>query len=267
MKKAQMFIFCTFCLCMLILAGNVSAYDAAYTHTDYTGSTMPTLDGKYTTADEYSSGASLGFGTNAVFRDFWATSGNVFENFILETMDTTNDAGDFYEICYDSNADGGAAPKTDDFKIVITGHGSSATVAWYRGTDTAWAATTGPTTAFFDFKESLDTSPTNSTPHYMVEVKVDKQDTTAFGITVLGMNFAMRISYSDAAAGGNGVQTWPPASTSNSPDGWGYVPYSMDAVPESLSLGVILSLSTIAIISGAVLLNKRPKTVNLTHIP
>lgn len=266
MKKLRMLIFSTLALCTLLLAGNVFAYNSAYQHTDYNGSAMPTLDGKYTTDDEYSMGASLGFGTNAVFRDFWASSGNVFENFILETMDTTNDAGDFYEICYDSGADGGAQPNTDDFKIVVTGHGASATAQWYRGTGTGWTTTTGPTAAFFDFKESLATSPTSTTPHYMVEAKVDKQDTTAFGIVVLGMNFAMKLSYSDAATGGNGVQSWPPAASSDNPDTWGYVPYSMDPVPESLSLAVVLSLSTVAIVSGVILSRKRPKMANMMKL-
>ncbi len=261
MKKITTIIVCLFAFSILALANSASAYNASYQQTDYTGTTMPTLDGRYTTSDEYSAGASLGFGTNAVFRDFWASSGNVFENFILETMDTTNDATDQYVICYDSTADGGTAPKTDDFKIVITGHGTSATAAWYRGTGSAWTAVTGPAAAAFDFKESLATSPTSSTPHYMVEVKIDKQSTDPFSITVLGMNFAMRLSYTDAAT--SNVQSWPPAPASNDvPDGWGYVPYSMDPVPESLNVGVVLALSSAAVIAGVIIVRK-PKALAL----
>jgi hypothetical protein len=261
MKKIVAILVCIFTLSLLAFAGNAAAYNAAYTQTDYTGSTMPTLDGKYTSMTEYSVGASLGFGTTGVFRDYWASSGNVFENFILETMDTTNDATDAYTICYDSNADGGSTPKTDDFKIVITGHGSSATVAWYKGTGTAWAAAATPATAIFDFKESIGTSPTSSTPHYMVEAKIDKQDTTAFGASIIGMNFGMRLAYTDAST--STTQTWPPApATADNPDGWGYVPYSMDAVPESLTLGLVLALSSVAVVAGVVLI-KKPKTLAL----
>jgi hypothetical protein len=261
MKKLIGLFVCIFTLSLLLFAGNATAYNSAFTHTDYMGSAMPTLDGKYTTPAEYSAGASLGFGTDGVFRDIWASSGNVFENFILETMDTTNDPTDSYTICYDSNADGGSTPKIDDFKIVITGHGASATVAWFKGTGTAWATAATPGAAIFDFKESLATSPTSSTPHYMVEAKVDKQDTTAFGAVIIGMNFAMRIAYYDASTGT--TQAWPPApATADNPDSWGYVPYSMEAVPESLTLGLVLALSSFAVVAGAVLVRK-PKALAL----
>jgi hypothetical protein len=265
MKKITTIIVCLFALSILALANIVSASNTSYTQTDYNGSTMPTLDGRYTTSDEYSAGAALGFGTNAVFRDFWASSGNVFENLIFETMDTTNNAGDQYVICYDSNNDGGTAPQTDDFKIVITGHGTSATAAWYRGTGSAWTAVTGPAASAFDFKESLATSPTSSTPHYMVEAKIDKQDTAAFGITVLGMNFAMKLNYTDA--GTSTSQSWPPAPASNDvPNSWGYVPYSMDPVPESLNVGVVLALSSVAVIAGVIIVRK-PKALALKISP
>jgi hypothetical protein len=250
MKKTRITIFCIVALLALSMAGSVAAYNAVYTHTDYMGSTSPTIDGKYTSADEYSAGASHGFGTNGVFRDTWTIPGNVMENMIVETMDTTNDASDNYIICYDSTADGGNTPKTDDFMIKVIGHGSSATCQWYRGSGTAWTAVSGPTSAFFEWKESLATSPTSSTPHYMVELRVDKQDTTAFGITVLGMNFAMSVAYNDTHTGG-GVQAWPPTAVATNPDTWGYVPYSMDPVPESIGIGVIIALSSVAVIAGS----------------
>jgi hypothetical protein len=265
LKKIIAIFVCIFTFSILALAGNAAAYNTAFTQTDYMGSTLPTLDGQYTSPTEYSAGASLGFGTTGVFRDIWVSSGSVYETFILETMDTTNDATDTYTICYDSNADGGSTPKTDDFKIVITGHGSSATVAWYKGTGTAWATAATPAAAIFDFKESLATSPTSSTPHYMVEAKIDKQDITAFGASIIGMNFAMRIAYTDAST--STTQAWPPApATADNPDGWGYVPYSMDAVPESLTLGLVLALSSVAVVAGVVLI-KKPKALALNFSP
>jgi hypothetical protein len=261
MKKIVAIFVCIFTLGIIACAGSAAAYNAAFTQTDYMGSTMPTLDGKYTTLSEYSASAALGFGTNAVFRDYWIYSTSVYENFIFETMDTTNDPTDAYTICYDSTPDGGSAPKTDDFKIVITGHGSSATVAWFRGTGTGWTAAATPATAAFEFKESIGTSPTSSTPHYMVEVKIDKQDSTAFGIAVIGQQFGMRLAYTDAST--STTQAWPPApATADNPDSWGYVPYSMDAVPESLTLGLVLALSSVAVVAGVVLI-KKPKTIAL----
>jgi hypothetical protein len=258
---------CLLSIFMLTLAGNASAYNSSYTHYDYNSTTIPTIDGQYTGgATEYAAGASVGFGTDAVYRDVWGTSGNVQEFMILETMDTTNNATDSYTICYDSTADGGTSPKTDDFKIVITGHGTSAAATWYRGTGTAWAPTSGPASTYFEFKESLATSPTSAVPHYMVEVRVDKQDTTAFGIVVLGMNFAMRVAYNDTHASLAGVvQSWPPApSTDTNTDTWGYVPYSSEAVPENFSVIIAVTLSSIAVVAGSVLMRKHSKQAKYT---
>jgi hypothetical protein len=261
MKKSIIATLCLLLMLAIALAGKAAAYNASYTHTDYSGTTAPTIDGQYTTSTEYSAAASIGFGTDAVYRAFWVTVTNVQEFMIVETMDTTNDAGDYYVICYDSAADGGTTPNTDDFKIVITGHGTSATQQWFRGTGTGWSSVTPPATAVFNFKESLATSPTSTTPHYMVEMTVDKQETATFGISIIGINYAMRVSYNDTHTGTGTVQAWPPSpATDDIPDGWGYMPADLSgSVPESFSIIIIVALSSIAIVAGSVLLRKHTK--------
>ena len=49
---------------------------------------------------------------------------HAYENQLIETSDATDDTGDYWEICFDGSADGGAAPQADDFKVVIAGHGA-----------------------------------------------------------------------------------------------------------------------------------------------
>jgi hypothetical protein len=106
----------------------------------------------------------------------------------------------------------------------------------------------------------LSTSPTSNVPHYMVEFRIEKQDTTAFGQVVLGMNFAMCVSYNNTGTGG-GVQTWPPSANINNPNTWGYVPYSMSAsdtpVPETVTVSMVLALSTVAVLAGSICLRKK----------
>jgi len=100
-------------------------------------------------------------------------STSVFENILVETSDATDDAGDYFEICFDGTPNSGTAPQTDDFRVVITGHGATATIQWYVGTGTAWATTTASVT----WAQSLSTSPKISAPHYILEMQIDKQGT------------------------------------------------------------------------------------------
>jgi hypothetical protein len=266
LKKSKIATLCILSLLAIAFAGKAAAYNSSFTHTDYQGTNAPTIDGQYTGGSaEYSAAAAVGFGTDAVYRAFWVIVTNVQEFMIIETMDTTNDPNDYYVICYDSAADGTGQnpPQTDDFKIVITGHGTSATQQWYRGTGTTWSSVAAPATAVFNFKESLATSPTSTTPHYMVEMTVDKQDTATFGISIIGINYAMRVSYNDTNTGSGTVQAWPPSpATDDIPDGWGYMPADISGgtVPEGFSIVIIVALSSIAIVTGSVLLRKHAKT-------
>lgn len=264
MKKTQVIIFCISSIFILALASNVAAYNDAYTHTCYNSGTLPTIDGKYIANEEWAASKSETFGTNGIWRDFWASSGGVFENILIETADNTNDAGDYWQICFDGSADSGTAPQEDDFRVDIVGHGESQTVTWYKGTGTGWTAIASPPATDFICAQSLDVSPLISTQHYILEMSVNKQSTALGGSQILGMQFAMRIAYYDAHEGGNGLQEWPPApATRDNPSGWGYIPYEMAPnpspdVPENLGVIVIVGLSTVAVVAGATLLRKKP---------
>ncbi len=254
---------------VIAISGTAVAYNAAFTETCYLMSNPPTIDGKYTSGTEWSETQATTFGANGLWRTGWTFSPSVYACFLIETADTTNDAGDYWAITFDGTAaggttepNGGTAPQVDDFKLVVTGH-TSPTVQWYRGTGSAWTPVATPSTwsaAIFSQAQSLSASPTNSTPHYIWEMFFDKTD-TAFGQTIVGYNWASYVAYYDAHAGGYGLQQWPPTPAADTnPNSWGYVPYVMEAIPETLNIGIFIALSSVAIIAGSVILSKRALT-------
>jgi hypothetical protein len=265
MKKIGIATFCMLSLFALSLIGFAGAYNATYTHTNYLSSTTPTIDGTYDQGADWLESGTQTFGTNGIFRDEWVMTPTT-ANLLIETTDGTNDAGDHWVVCFDSTdaggatePDGGAAPQTNDFKVVVTGHDASATVQWFRGTGTAWAAAATPSAAIVKMAQSLAPyTPKIGTPHYVLEMSIDKTDTTAFGIVIMGYNWAQYVSYYDAHAGGNGLQSWPPASATPAgspdvPNSWGYIVYAFAAngtpdLPEGLTIGVMLALSSAAVI-------------------
>jgi hypothetical protein len=274
MKKLGIFIFCVLALFVLAFVGSAGAAgNAAFTHTNYLSSTEPTIDGTYAPGAEWLESGTQYFGTNGIFRDEWTMGTPVKANLLIETTDNTNDAGDYWVVCWDSTADGGATepnggahPQTDDYKLVITGH-DAPTVQWYKGTGTAWATVASPAAAVFTQAQSLSVTPKIGTPHYVLEFFIDKTD-TSLGTVIMGYNWDQYTAYYDAHAGGNGLQSWPPANatppgSADVPDSWGYIPYAFNAnptpdVPENIGIAVMLAVSSVAV-AGVVLLRKLQK--------
>jgi len=263
MKKEKIIVITMLSVLTLTLAGTITAYDDSYTIIDYMCSAPPVIDGQFTSDDEWIASAGVPFGANGIFRNQWLFSTSVFENQLIETADDTNDAGDYWEICYDGNANGGAAPQADDFRVVVQGHGEAATVTWYQGSGSGWTEITGPSSASFSQAQSLSTSAVISEPHYILELTIDKQSTELGGAQILDQRYAIRFAYYDAHAGGHGLQVWPPESNRDAPNGWGYVDYLMIVnpepdIPEGFGVGVVIGLSCLAVVAGTVLLRKRP---------
>jgi len=237
---------------MIASIGTASAFQTGYSNLSYWLANAVTWDGKWTSATEWVDAMPSNFGTNAAFREKFdlVTEGEtyiVFYDTIIESWDNTNDAGDYYEICIDGLMDGGTAPKVDDYKVNIYGHAPTATVQWYKGTGTGWANTTTP--AGFVWGEALASSPTTSANHYSAELKVPKSGIGA------GAEIWVRVAYYDAHAGGYGLQAWPPTSA-NTPDAWGDIPYTTEAIPEGFNFGILAVLSSIAVVAGAICIRK-----------
>ena len=172
---------------------------------------------------------------------------------------TTDNAGDVFTFCFDGQTDGGTAPKTDDVKIEITGH-AGGTIRAYRGTGTTWAldaAIVFGTNVIIG--TSIAASPASATPHWIIEMKFDKTG----AIAGTGIASCVRLQTYDASAGGAGTLMWPPMSTADAPDSYGYLnaDISGGSVPEGLTMGIMVLMSTVAVIVGARYFSK-PKIKN-----
>jgi hypothetical protein len=247
-------------LFLAMYAGPVQAFSTA-TQQIFSAAADSTFDGKWTTNTEWDDGATSNIasgGTNTgIFRNKWYLITDpaflVYDEYIIEALtDTTNDAGDYVQIIYCTASDGGTAPKTDDFRIDYVGHGATATKTTYKGTGTAWAAAalTDVTIAQLMSISKLG----GSTPHWTTEVKLDKSDNGG------GMNNYIMVSFYDASNPTQGVCTWPPSANANVPDTWGLNDAgAFGAIPESLGIGTIMVLASVAMIVGFVCLRKLPK--------
>ena len=252
-------------LCLLVNIATVKASYLNYSHTTYSLQNPVTLDGKWTSPTEWTDGGDTTFGntSNAVFRSKWemvsdGSAFSVFQYIIVEILnDNTNDTGDYWQFCFDGDESGGAAPKagdiasdTMDIRIDILGHNN---LTAYYGTGTGWSPVSAPAT--FQWSNAINTSPTSSTPHWILEVKIDKIN---FGIAA---DYWLRVAYYDASRAAAGVQAWPPTSR-DVPDNWGDIPYVSGAIPENLAVGVVVLLSSVAVLVGSFVLRKK-KTLRL----
>lgn len=258
MKKTIRIAFCVLVLCSLLLVGIANASNAAYPVTEYQWVTQATIDGKWTTASEWTDGPIFTMSNNAMYEykiDF--TSYGLA--WLVETFgDNTNDTGDLCQICLDPDNSGGTTPQAGDFKIEIKGHTS---LKVYTGTGTGWSEIAG--TNELQWANTRTTSPYGSTSHWVVEVTdPDKQVGTI--VTPAPPN-GMGVFAYDASAGK--TSAWPPDADVNVPNGWGQINnFEMAGIPEGSSLGVTVLLASVAVIVGSIYLRKRPKSTIVTQI-
>jgi hypothetical protein len=239
------------CGVLLLNAGIAQAGNEAYSITENYQATAVTVDGTWGASEwlpddawiEYMSGTTTKFGYKMD-----TNTGPYLMSWAIETTDTTNDAGDIWQICIDGTNDGGTTPKTDDNKIEITGH---TTLKVYKGTGTGWEEMTGATV---EWKDSM------ATGHWVLELQADKATLGDWGGSAPPQG--LRVAMYDAS-----TQTWvqwAPASTADNPDSWGMIA-TFGTLPEGLSFGIVALLST-AVIAGAFVLSKRAKSANLALI-
>lgn len=156
-------------------------------------------------------------------------------NLYIESTDTTNDPGDYWQICIDTTGNRSSTPQTDDYRIDITGHN---TVTWYKGNGTGWVVTTAPTAVVhrwvgtywtavsmptavtLDWNNSLAASNKSSVPHWTCEVRLNLTN------LYLRDDVVVRVAYFDSSNPSIGVQAWP-ASSVDSPQDWGAIPTSL----------------------------------------
>jgi hypothetical protein len=243
-------------LCSLSLPTLVSALAEGYTSTDYQALTTPTMDGKWTTTNEWVDAAPpTNLGTDFVWREKWTYPSDIYQHFIIEFFtDSTNDAEDYYEICYDTSADGGTAPQADDVKVEWKGHSASG-LKVYKGNGSGWVQYTTLAAGAVNGSDTLTTSPLNSNQHWVFELTILKTD--IFDISGSSYQPGLRVAVYDASNSAAGVKAWPAAST-NAPSTWGLEIGTMENIPESLAIVAVVVLSSFAVLAGAYVLRKRP---------
>jgi hypothetical protein len=226
---------CTIALCSLCFVRTVSATKAGFSQTDGTG-TLVTVDGIISPSewdDSWKGNLYDGWTLmNSTYRVKWAQADTNlwYDQWLFEILgDNTNDTGDFIQICYDSTLDGGAAPQTDDYLVNYTGH---STVNVYQGTGTGWA----PTSIGVIVAGKISASSASATPHWIIEIDVENPWEST----------GDRMVAYDAST--NTTLMWPPYSNANVPDDYGYSEISYGTIPEGLTIGVMVLLSTVAVI-------------------
>jgi hypothetical protein len=245
----------------------VNAQYAGYEINNYLAIDDPVEDGAWTTDTEwYDAAIPPNLDANFQWRMKWTYPSNIFEHFLIELLDdTTDDTGDYVQICIDHLADGGTAPQSDDFRIDWVGHGDPGLTV-YRGDGSGWVVYTDYTwdTELF-VAESISASPLDSTPHWIVEIRMDrtKAEFSTASAGSQGYEPFIRVAAYDESNSGAGVQAWPPTSQ-DVPSDWGLehglYETNPNPIPEPMTIMTIVLLSSVAVVAGSNFLRKRRKT-------
>jgi len=260
MKRALLVTLSVIAVCSLCLAGTVSAYKAGYIFPNYQGTEI-TADGAVGAGEWTDSfGDWLYDGwtkTTSTIYHKWEMGGTPYiaDQWLIEVLsDTTNDAGDVFYYSFCGAQDDAATPQAADDVLINHTH-STTTIS--RGTGTGWAP--DPAIVLGEnviIASSIAASPLSATPHWIIELKFDK--TGAIAGTLFDSN--VRLAAYDASTGKTVM--WPPMSEKDVPSSWGLNDYSSFAgqsIPEGLTIGVMLTLSSVAVIVSTHYFRKKPK--------
>jgi hypothetical protein len=257
MKKMIVTTFCILMLCsllVLITAGTTMAAEPGYERISWYTQVPPTIDGAWTSEDEWTDGEITMIGEDVAFRSTWDMDEFVTTRWVVEFFsDTTDDPEDYWQFCIDGDQGGGSAPQAGDYKFEITGHTD---LVWYEGDGTGWTEVALDESEM-PWANSLSDSPTNSTPHWILEFQIPKNT----GTVTMGILWNFRLAVYDASNPDAGVLAWPPTDP-DVPEGWGVENYSSDPIPEGLGFGVLVLLSSVAVIVATLSFRKRSKINN-----
>jgi len=255
-KKVYTIIMIAFMTLLLVSIGAINCVSAqGVERISWTTVVYPTIDGEWNPDEEWTDGGDVTtIGEDVSFTSTWdfVSMEEVYTRWLVEFLsDTTDDDEDYWELCFDGDQSGGSAPQEGDFKFVITGHTD---LVWYEGDGTGWTEKELDESEM-DWASSLSASPTDSTPHQILEFQTNKHG----GTWQLGITWNVRVAAYDASNPDAGVLAWPEGSDANDPSGWGIENYTSETIPEGLSFGVLVLLSSAAVIGATVVLRKRSK--------
>ena len=247
MKKALLVALAVVALCSVFLAGTVSAAKEGFGFAMGGTATASTIDGTEASG-EWDTDSFKDFlwdgwtQTTDYFRTKWTNEEVIAEEWLVSVVsDTTNDAGDYVKLSVDNSVefgappDGGTAPTAQCFQLKVMGDG---TMTMEKGTGTGW----GPFAEAIsgtDFKAA-----TSVNGGRVYEIFLDK-GVSAGGALAMGYHNNARIETYDASTGK--TLMFPPDSSADVPDTYAEGTTG-DVVPEVLTIGVMLSLSAVAVI-------------------
>ena len=256
--KKPLIAFCILALCSLLLSINVvtiKATESGYTRTDYMPDTSVTItiDGNWTTTNEWTlNGEVTMIGTDVAFRSVWTMISSdpivVSDTFLVEFFsDNTTDAGDYWQMCINGDRSTETTPQTTDYRIDIVGHTN---LTLYQGTGSGWVEVT-PDPGDISWNNTISASPTNSTPHWILELWFLKAELGA------GAEWDFRLAVFDENSTA-GVLAWPPTPR-DEPNRWGFQDYVSAVVPEGFTFGVVVLLSSVSVAVAFYCLRKRSR--------
>jgi hypothetical protein len=239
---------------LMLLVAIAKGGNPTYSMTEYQWIAGATIDGAWTTADEWNDGPPMAMTNNAMFTyNFDSTSRTA--QWVIEFFgDTTNDADDYVEICIDPENNGGGANQASDRMIQVWGSG---VVSVFEG-PTSWISDLGQ--GELVVAQSISASTWESTPHRIVEISDPNQETgvLAMGAPPTGMGVIAFDATTQVRA------YWPEtiviANDNRNPDSWGVIANSSsEPIPEGFSLTFVAVLSSVAVAVSVYFLRKRPK--------
>ena len=250
MKRVlSIFMLCS--LLVTITVGTVMAGTPDYQIIEYTGGVVPaTVDGEWTTTDEWGDALTVEVTDDFVFLYNMYMDTYSCEFCVELFTDDTDDAGDYWEFCFDNGNNGGTAPQFGDYRVIIEGH-TDMTV--YQGNGQDWDEVT-PAAGEITWDDSISDSPLESEDHWILEFTFIKTTSMITSAPPTGL----RVAAYDASNSGDGVQAWAPDSDADVPDEWGLIyTYSTDSIPEGFTFTVMAVLSSISLLVGTHYLRKR----------
>jgi len=234
----------------MITFGTVRAGNPDYSVMEYGAIGTTTYDGHWSEPLEWYDGPELAMDNGAL--GVYNLDFNTYAmQWCIEFFtDTTDDPEDYWQISLDDSNTGGSAPQSDDYMMEIVGHTD---LTFYQGNGASWDEIT-PGDGEITWGNMLDGSPRNTTAHWILELGVIKTTTVAVNPPPTGM----RVAAYDANT--STLAAWPPGSDADVPDEWGLIDgYSMDPIPESLNLAVMVFLSSVTLVVGSHYLQKHSK--------
>ena len=250
MKKIVTTTFCTLMLCGLLTVGINMVVAQDYERNSYITQVTPTLDGEWTSPDEWTDGDETWIGTDVIFR---STHDGDMTRWIVEFLtDTTDDSGDYLQFCFDiGQYEDSELTLGHNNAIQIVGHTE---LVKFNAGDGEWVEWSGALAV--EWANSLSSSDAESTPHWIYEIQMDKTTTT---IPWEGdWNFLLGVF--DKSNSGNGLQTWPPNADTLIPAEYGTENTLPEAIPEGLTFAVMALLTTVSMLVGYKYFVKRKET-------